>query len=251
MRQLRKEIANAGRATPQDFGLANEHVLLEALTEFYTEDRIARTGQAGDVVQDVRDNGKACGIIAYECKKKSAISPADVRDAIKAKRKTKADYAVLVHSGTRRGFSGFSIMEGVCVVSPSCVLAVSYLLRQVLVYMGRVDIDESIRQQVAQEVVRYIGSADFRSPLDQILHDARRESTELQRERNAHERWWKDREVRTARTLWNAGAIRACVEQAMQGIRPDPYTVFNQRKRALPRQRRVLALTGRRAGPKT
>jgi hypothetical protein len=230
LKQIKREIGNAGRATPQDFGLASEESLRETLAEAYPRDHVIRTGQAGDVVQTVLDIGKHCGIIAYECKRKLSIGSADIRDAIKAKRKTKADFSVLVHCGTRKGFGGIAFIEGIYVVSPAGVLVVAALLRELLIHMSKIGLDARQRQAVARQLVAYVDSTDFRSPLEQILQDAADDNYDLEREKSAHERWWKERLIRSARTLYNAEIIDKCIESALLGAHLEPYQPFPQRQ---------------------
>jgi hypothetical protein len=103
--------------TPQTEGLEFEDKLTVRLQREFPSDQIEHKGQAGDVLHIVRFDGKVAGTIIYECKRTPRIERDHVRQAYLAQQLREAHFAVLVTTGTKRGFSGFAQSEGVFVVS--------------------------------------------------------------------------------------------------------------------------------------
>jgi hypothetical protein len=93
-----------------------------------------------------------------------------------AKRQRDADFAILVTTGRKRGFSGFSQMDGVLVVCPLAVVHVCCLLRTHLIGMARAKVDRQTRAAIAQRLMDYIAGPEFNNYMERII----RVSTELQ-----------------------------------------------------------------------
>jgi hypothetical protein len=88
-------------------------MLTARLSKEFPADRIEHKGQAGDVLHTVFDGKERCGVIVYELKRVKEIQTVHVRQTAEARRSRGADVAILVTTGSRRGFNGFSTIKGV------------------------------------------------------------------------------------------------------------------------------------------
>jgi len=113
--------------TPQEFGPEFELKLVRRLRAEFPGDEIRHEGRAGDVFHIVKDGGKTAGSIIYECKWTPRISGNHIQQAAKAKMSRGAEFAVLVTSGTKRGFNGLDEVDDVLIIAPAGVLALAGL----------------------------------------------------------------------------------------------------------------------------
>src|SRR6266404_1922958 len=111
MKERMKQIERG--TTPQSEGLADEEKLTKRLSQEFAGDDVQRKGHGGDVLHFVKDNGHIAGVIIYECKKTPTIKNSHVRQAFRAKQSRHADFAVLVTTGTKKGFGGLTEVDGV------------------------------------------------------------------------------------------------------------------------------------------
>ena len=100
IRQLRKG------STPQTEGLEFEETLHARLTDEFPADRVDLEGKGGDILHTVLVRHKPAGLILYECKRTQQILRKHIEQAMRDKRTRHADFAILVTTGKRRGFTG-------------------------------------------------------------------------------------------------------------------------------------------------
>lgn len=124
-------------STPQTDGLEFEEKLAARLQDKFPQDDIQHKSKAGDVLQVVKFGRRRAGLIVYKCKRTPRIQIQHVRQADRALQTGQADFAVLVTTGQRKGFTGLANIEGVLVVSPLGAIPLAALLRDHLVEMLR------------------------------------------------------------------------------------------------------------------
>src|SRR5438309_966324 len=107
IQRLKERIQQLRRgSTPQTEGLEFEDKLAARLQHEFPRDVIKLTGKRGDILHSVRSGGKTAGVIIYECKREPRIERSHVRQAQRAKRLCKADFAILLTTGRKRGLRG-------------------------------------------------------------------------------------------------------------------------------------------------
>lgn len=123
IKKLQDKVSMLEKGTsPQEIGLADEHVLVRRLEKEFCDDTIRHTGKGGDVLHFVKFNGEDAGCIVYECKHYDRIAADHVQQTALAKKTRQADYGILVTTGTRKGFSGLDQESGVFIVAQAGVL---------------------------------------------------------------------------------------------------------------------------------
>jgi hypothetical protein len=222
--------------TPQEYGPEFELKLVRRLKDEFTGDNIQHKGQRGDVLQIVMEGGKVAGSIIYECKWTPRISRNHVRQAAQAKVSRRADFAVLVTCGTKPGFSGFTEMSGVLVVAPSGVLALVALVRNHLIEMLRAGIEKRRRANIANQLLKFIKSAEFKNPIEEIVRTSENLREGIMEEFRWHKNDWERRWDAYGRIRWDGFAIQENLRNVFQGGTPRPI-VRPRERLALPSAR--------------
>jgi len=215
VRQLREG------TTPQTEGLEFEDNLTRRLTKEFPSDEVQHKGKSGDILHAVFDAKEQCGLIVYELKRTRFIQTDHVRQAAEARQIRGADIAILVTTGTRRGFNGFSTMDGIPVVAPQGVIALVAILREHLVQMHRANVSREQRELIAKRVIAFLTGAQFRNHIGGIVQMA----TELQRmlktEAKAHMKAWQERWGCYQSISWGSAQIKANLALVFQGKSPE------------------------------
>ena len=221
IQRLQERLRQRARGTtPQTEGLEFEDKLAARLKKEFREDEILPKGKGGDVLHTVNFNGKPVGVIIYECKRTPSIQGAHIAQAHKAKQVREADFAVLVTTGKKRGFSGFAQIGGVSVVSPLAVIPLASLLRDHLIEMGRLKITREKRAVLAQQLMRYIDSPQFRNPLEEVVQRTSKLREMIRKEAKDHRHIWEERWSHYETIGWNTSHIQNNLRLVMHGGQP-------------------------------
>jgi hypothetical protein len=179
--------------TPQTDGLEFEDRLYARLRREFSADHIEHEGKGGDILHSVLIDGKAAGLILYECKRCKRIQSDHVEQATRDKRTRQADFAILVTTGTRRGYTGLAHDGPVLVVSPLGVIALAGLVRAQLLQMARARLSRSQREKVAAQALEYMTGAMFRGPLEDAISRTRKARGLLEKDARTHFQVWQER----------------------------------------------------------
>jgi hypothetical protein len=219
--ELRETIKLLKRGkTPQEYGPEFEAKLVKRLRAEFAGDDIRHEGRAGDVFHIVRDGGKVAGSIIYECKWTPRISGSHVQQAAKARMSRHAEFAVLVTSGTKRGFTGLDEMYGVLIVSPAGVLVLAGLLRNHLIEMFRAGIEKGQRAKIANQLLKFIKGPEFKNPIEEVVHTAERLKLGIEEECRWHVNDWKKRLTAYDRIRWDGWAVQENLRRVLRGEAP-------------------------------
>ncbi|MGA7765720.1 MAG: DUF2130 domain-containing protein, partial [Candidatus Sulfotelmatobacter sp.] len=218
MKKLQERIAQLEKGTtPQTDGLEFEHKLVARLQREFPKDKIEHKGQGGDILHTVKFSGQAVGVIIYECKRCPRISSSHVQQAYVAKQTRRAHFAVLVTTGQRRGFSGLCLDRDVLIVSPLGTIPLASLLRDHLIEMQRNNIEMEKRAAIAQELLSFITSPEFKNPIEEIIRTSGQLQDILREEVKSHYRTWKKRSAHYQLVEWDAAHIQANLRSVIHG----------------------------------
>ena len=221
--KLKERLAQLKKgSTPQTEGLEFEEKLAARLKREFPDDTIQHKGKEGDVLQTVNFEKKPAGVIIYECKRTPRILPQHIDQAQRAKQSREADFAVLVTTGHKKGFSGLIQMKGVLVVSPLGTIPLAGLLRGHLIEMLRAKITKEKRAVIAQELAKYITSPQFRNPIEEVVHLISELEDMIKDEATEHYRVWKKRWGRYQTIHWDTSQIRQNLQLVLHGEEPKP-----------------------------
>jgi hypothetical protein len=217
--------------TPQTEGLEFEDELTARLRREFRDDQIIPKGKGGDVLHVVLHGTKEAGRIIYECKRTPGISGAHIRQAAAAKQFREADFAMVVTTGTKKGFSGLAEMNGVLVVAPLGVIPLVRLLRSHIIEIVRANIVREKRALVAQKLLKYITSPQFRNPIEEVTRTAGELQEMIWQEWKDHKRVWEKRRNYYQRIRWDSTQVEANVTLVLQG--KEPKAIVHQKSTPL------------------
>lgn len=207
-------------STPQTEGLEFEDKLTARLKLEFPDDDIQHKGKDGDVLHIVKFDKKSAGTIIYECKRTPKILSQHIRQAHRAKQSRKADFAVLVTTGQKKGFSGFAQMNGILVISPLGTIPLASLLRQHLIEMLRANIIKEKRAIIAQELMKYITSPQFKNPIEEVMQVTSELQGMIKEEAEEHFRTWKKRWEHYQTIHWDGSQIQNNLQLVLHGEEP-------------------------------
>lgn len=234
-----ERIVQLGKGTtPQTEGLELEEQLVVRLRREFPDDNIKHEGKGGDILHTVVVKRKAAGLILYECKRYKTIKRAHIEQAARDKRARQADFAILVTTGTRRGFNGLAREGQVLVVAPLAVLALAHLVRAQLVEIARARLSRAERERVALAALDYLTSPVFSGPLQEALSKTRRAQDLLKREYNDHVHIWRERWALYQTIDIDLTNIASNIDRVREGGRPHAL------ERARPAPLLLPAVTG-------
>ena len=187
------DLAKMGRSEA-DLGFAEEQKLAGELRKKFPDDLIKVVGKGGDVLHTVRRKNKALDSIIYECKRVANHSTAHIDQTSKAISQQRARFGVLVTTGkTTKSFKGFCVEKGVSIVRPEAVLVVARILRDQIIEMDRLKIEEGKKNLIANRALKFLNSTNFKTPINAALKITDDNIIELNKEVKDHARYWKKR----------------------------------------------------------
>jgi hypothetical protein len=163
-RQLEKERAEV-------IGEGAELELSEELKTAFPGDRIRRVekGAAGaDVVHEIVENGKVCGKIVYDSKKRAGWRTEYASKLCADKTAEGAQHAILSLLKFPADMKQLGVRDGVILANPARVIAIAEILRDHVVYTHSLRLSNKEREKKTGELYAYITSERFNQHLDLI-----------------------------------------------------------------------------------
>jgi len=193
LQKLKERLDHLKRGTtPQTQGFAGEESLVKSLQTAFPEDAIEHKGKRGDVLQTIYFNGNEAATIIYECKVTSKILISHIRQTITARELRKADAAILVTTGTRKGFNGFINEHGIYIVSPLTVVHIADFLRRGFIALYKANLPIKQRETAAHRLSVYL-SNDGGTIINKISEQASYLEGTLREEMDQHWERWQSR----------------------------------------------------------
>ncbi len=208
--------------TPQTEGLEFEDKLVKRLQREYPYDEIKHEGKGGDVLHFVIFEKKRAGVIIYECKRTPHISTEHVRQAFRAKQTREADFAILVTTGQRKGFTGLDQERGVLLIAPLGVVPLVSLLREHLIEMLKSTLSQKERAIVGELLLKYVASPQFKNPIEEIITRTSELESMVREEASQHFNIWQKRWESYQRIKWDSTQIRGNLQLVLHGEEPKP-----------------------------
>lgn len=207
-------------SSPQSIGLADESVLVRKLKAEFPEDRIVHAGKGGDVLHYAVFEKEEVGCIVYECKHTDRIEAAHIRQTALAKKTRQASYAILVTTGTRKGFSGLDRETGIFLVAQAGVLTLARLCRDSLVTMAKQRLDDAERAAAAMRLMEYITSPTCKTPLEEAISHTERAKSNLGKEIRQHMHDWRNRHELYMTIHYDVSHIQLNITRVLGGEEP-------------------------------
>jgi hypothetical protein len=237
LREKDKQIADLGKAV-QDLrgkiqqgsqetqGEALELDLEAALRQQFPCDRlkpVAKGQRGADLVHEVCNNlGEGCGQILWEIKNTKHFSPGWIDKLKQDQRAAGASLSVLVSVALPDAVREFGQVNGVWVVGLRAWPALAVALRDQLMHVAFARAATKGQNDKMALLYQYLSGDEFRHRVEAIVETFTAMQTQLERERRAMEKLWKEREKQihciVTNTVGMYGEMRGLIGASMPQI---------------------------------
>ena len=197
-------------------GEVQELALVELLKAAFPFDVISEVGKGvrgADCIQTVRNSfGQECGKIIFESKRTQNFSNEWIEKLKADMRSTGADVAVIVTSVTPKDLDRFGQKDGVWVCSFAEAKSIVQMLRDGIIKMSTALKSQENRGDKMHLLYDYLTSREFAEQWQAIREGFMSMKLSIQKERDAMERLWKQREKQLEKVLLNAAHVRGSIE---------------------------------------
>lgn len=216
-RKLAEEMKRkAEQGSMQSQGEVQELLLEEMLRTAFPFDVIVEVGKGvrgADCIQVVRNNfGQECGKIIFESKRTKDFSN-DWIEKLKADMRSQgADVAVIVTQALPKEMDRFGEKDGVWVCTFIEVKPVVHMLRDGIIKVSNAAKSQENRGDKMHLLYDYLTSREFADQWQAIREGFMSMKLSIQKERDAMEKLWKQREKQLEKVLLNAAHVRGSIE---------------------------------------
>ena len=228
---LRKSLAEAKRKSEQGSmetqGEALELDLETNLNSHFPHDEIAPVPKGirgADVVQTVNNQSMVgCGSIVWETKNTKAWNGAWVDKLKDDQRAIGANIAVLVSTELPEGIKTFGQVDGAWVTSVAAYIPLAMALRQQLIQVAFARSASKGKSEKMEMVYEYLSGDAFRHKVEAIVETFVAMQDQLNKEKRAYARIWKEREKQIERIIENTagmyGDVRGLIGSSVPEIK--------------------------------
>lgn len=206
---VKKELAEAQRKLDQGSQQTQGEVLeLDLERTLATKFRydliepVPKGVHGGDIIQRVRNSlGQQSGTILWETKRTKNWSDAWLQKLRDDQRLAKADVAIIVSEALPQEVSTFGSIDGVLVVSRSCVIPVALVMRQQLMEVANARQTREGKQTKMGLVYEYLTGPEFRQRVEAIVEAFSSMHEDLIKEKKAITNQWAKREKQIEKVM--------------------------------------------------
>ena len=171
--------------------------------------------KGADLVHTVRTPmGDECGVLLWETKNTKAWSNAWIPKLKDDMIQTRASIAVLVSVVLPAGVKRFGQVDGVWVSDPLCAIPLAAVLREQLEAISRERTASVGKNEKMEALYGYLAGVEFKQKIEGIIEAFTSMQDQLNKERRAMEKHWKQREKEIERVVKNTAGLYG----DMQGI---------------------------------
>ncbi|MBU0498648.1 MAG: DUF2130 domain-containing protein [Gammaproteobacteria bacterium] len=196
-----------------------------ALERQFPHDGIAPVpkGVSGaDLIQEVRNGlGQCCGRIVWETKNTKHWSAAWLAKLKDDTRAVGGNLALLVTTTLPEGMHEFGLVEGVWIASRRAWPALAVALREQLLQVAFAHAATEGKHEKMEAIYRYLAGDPFRQKVSGIVEAFTALQDQLQRERRAMEKQWKEREKQIERVIINTVGMYGEMSGILGGSLPE------------------------------
>ena len=169
--------------------------------------------KGADCILLVRNRfGEECGKIIFESKRTKDFSEQWIEKLKTDMRSQGADVAVIVTQAMPKDMDRFGLKDAVWVCSFAEVKALTTVLRDSIVRIAQATKGQENKGEKVQMLYNYLTGNEFGEQWKAIREGFMSMKISIQKERDAMEKLWKQREKQLEKVLLNAAHIRGSVE---------------------------------------
>jgi len=222
IQDLRKSVEDLERKAKQGSqqlqGEVLELDLEQILQQTFPQDGVEEVGKGvagADIRQIVKSpSGKtSCGVILWESKRTKAWSDSWITKLKADLRKEGADLSAIVSvSLPKEAKEGIGFKDGVWICSPQLIVPLALLLRDTLIKITYQKVASSHQGRKADLIYEYIISHQFRQQIEAIIESYEEMRSQIDKERTAYERSWKQREGQLQRIILSTANLYGSIQ---------------------------------------
>jgi len=217
-RQLEDMRRKAEQGSMQTQGEAQELAIEEWLTVQYPIDsieEIKKGARGADCLQIVNTHQmQNCGMIYYESKRTKDFQPSWIEKFKADIREKGADIGILVTSVLPKDMDRMGQKDGIWICTYEDFKALSAIIREQVISVSRAMKSQENRSDKMGLLYNYMTSNEFKMQIEAIVEGFTQMQTDLQKEKNAMARIWKQREKQLLKVLENTTGMYG----SLQGI---------------------------------
>jgi hypothetical protein len=189
-----------------------------------TIDEIKKGARGGDCVQIVNTrNQQNCGTIYYESKRTKDFSATWLEKFKTDIRERNANIGVLVTEAMPTGMERMGLKEGIWICTFEEFKGLSGVLRESIIQLSNALSSQENKGDKMHMLYDYLTSNAFRLQVEAIVEGFTTMRADLEKEKNAFARMWKQREKQiekvTQNTIEMYGSIRGIAGSAVQEVK--------------------------------
>lgn len=197
---------------------------LMAQYPFDSIEEIKKGQRGGDCIQSVHTREmQNCGTIYYESKRTKDFQSTWIEKFKADMRDRGADIGVLVTSTMPKDMSRMGLLDGVWVCTYEEFKGLSMVLRENVIRMARALLSEENKTDKMTMLYSFLTSNEFKMQIEAIVEGFSQMQTDLDSERRAMQRIWKQREKQINKVLENTtgmyGSIQGIAGNAIGSIK--------------------------------
>lgn len=225
--QLKDMQRKVEQGSMQAQGEVQELAIEEWLAASYpldTIEEIKKGVRGGDCLQIINTRSAInCGTIYYESKRTKAFQPAWIEKFKADVREKSANIGVLVTEAMPVDMPEMGQKDGIWICTFADLASLSAVLRDSLIAIHRVLAQQENRGDKMSLVYDFVTSNEFRQQIEAIVEGFTQLQNDLETEKRAMARIWKQREKQIEKVLLNTtnmyGSIRGIAGNAIQAVR--------------------------------
>lgn len=216
LRLIEEMKRKAEQGSMQSQGESQELLLEELLRSTFPFDIITEVGKGvrgADCIQTIRNNfGQECGKIIFESKRTKDFA-IDWIEKLKADMRSQgADVAVIVTQALPKDMDSFGEKNGVWICSFAEVKPIVQMLRDGIIKISTALKSQENRGDKMHLLYDYLTSREFAEQWQAIREGFMSMKLSIQKERDAMEKLWKQREKQLEKVLLSAAHVRGSIE---------------------------------------
>ena len=227
---LRKSLEDAKRKSEQGSmetqGEVLELDLEQRLRSEFVHDTVSPVPKGikgADVVQEIRDTSmNECGKIIWEAKNTKNWQPLWIQKLKDDQRQIGANIAILISIALPEDIKSFGMVEGVWVTDIHSSLPLASALREQLIQVNFARNASQGKSEKMEVMFNYLSGDEFRQRVEAIVETFSNMQDQLNKEKRAMERIWKEREKQiqriTTNTIGMYGDVRGIIGSSVQTI---------------------------------
>lgn len=208
-------------------GEVQELAIEEWLTNNFpldTIEEIKKGARGGDCIQTVHTRAKQnCGTIYYESKRTKDFQAGWIEKFKTDIREKGADIGVLVTEAMPTGMERMGLKDGIWICTFEEFKALSSVLRETIIMVSNSVTAQENRGEKMHLLYDYLTSNTFRMQVEAIVEGFTQMKVDLEKEKNAMQRIWKQREKNIEKVITNTidmyGSVKGIAGSAIQEVK--------------------------------